>query len=273
MRSILTEFSSAPGRTQGGLCASENLTAAQFLDMLDVVFSSLGGFQTRFHDSMVPLEASNKSIAHGLCILNPNERGAQIITSDEPYYVRPLSVPDETERKTFRDQVRQRDGRWTSYHAAHIFPLALDSIFQSQGFSKLITYNTSLGITSPQNGILLRKDNDQLWDDYSIAVSPNDGYRIQGFLPGAWEYHGTVLDPLCRQPGNQLSVVDGLLQWHYEQAFEFDFPAGTDMMGGIRKGPAPGERMEAELFGQLYSLHQNEVESIQDVDCREDVTR
>ncbi|KAE8363444.1 hypothetical protein BDV27DRAFT_146091 [Aspergillus caelatus] len=244
MRNILIEFSSAPGRTQGGLCVSENLTAAQFLDMLDVVFSSPGGFQTRFHDSMVPLEASNKSIAHGLCILNPNERGAQILTSDEPYYVRPLSVPDETERKTFRDQVRQRDGRC------------------------VITGQINL---EAHNGILLRKDIHQLWDDYSIAVSPNDGYRIQGFLPGAWEYHGTVLDPVCRQPGNQLSVVDGLLQWHYEQAvlcnmrgdggpsFEFDFPAGTDMMGGIRKDPAPGERMEAELFARYPKILDREI--------------
>lgn len=108
--------------------------------------------------------------------------------------------------------------RWIQWDTDHIFPLALDSIFQSQGYSKLVTYNTPPGITSPQNGILLRKDIHARWDDYSIAVNSNDGYRIQSFTPGACEYHGKTLDSVCRQPGDRLSVVDGLLQWHYEQA-------------------------------------------------------
>ncbi|KAB8208521.1 hypothetical protein BDV34DRAFT_222604 [Aspergillus parasiticus] len=265
MRNILIEFSSTPGRTQGGLCGSEDLTVVQFLDMLHVV---------------------NQLIPHGLYLLTPNERGAKITTSDEPYYPRTLSVPNQAEKKTFRDQVRQRDGRcvitgqinveahvgmWTRFEAAHIFSLALHTIFHSHGFLNLITYNHPLGITSPQNGILLRSDIHQLWDDYSIAVNPNDGYRIQSFTPETWEYHGKVLDPVCRQPGNPLRIVDGLLQWQYEQAvlcnmrrdggpsFEFDFPLGTDMMREIREGPAPAERMEAELFGRLYGV-QNELD-------------
>lgn len=138
-----------------------------------------------------------------------------------------------TRDKAFQDQIRRRDGRcvitgqinleacvdrWIQWDTDHIFPLALDSIFQSQGYSKLVTYNTPPGITSPQNGILLRKDIHARWDDYSIAVNSNDGYRIQSFTPGTWEYHGNILDSVCRQPGNPLSVVDGLLQWHYEQA-------------------------------------------------------
>lgn len=42
-------------------------------------------------------------------------------------------------------------------------------------------------------------------------------------------------------------------------SFEFDFPPGIDMMAEIREGPAPAERMEAELCGRLYGV-QNELD-------------
>lgn len=42
-------------------------------------------------------------------------------------------------------------------------------------------------------------------------------------------------------------------------SFEFDFPPGIDMMAEIREGPAPAERMEAELSGRLYGV-QNELD-------------
>jgi hypothetical protein len=57
--------------------------------------------------------------------------------------------------------------------------------------------------------------------------------------------------------------VDELLRWHFRQAvlanmrgvgepvFEHDFPPGSDIVGGILRGPRPAERMEFELFGRL----------------------
>ncbi|OGM49238.1 hypothetical protein ABOM_004136 [Aspergillus bombycis] len=204
-------------------------------------------------------------------------------TTDDRYYPRTLSISPSTREEAFRDQVRARDGRcvitgqvnrqahvgiWTRYQAAHIFPLSLDGIFQSHGFANIITHNYPSGINSPQNGLLLRSDIHDLWDHYSIAVNPNDGYRIQSFTPEAWEYQGKVLHPVCRDPNNATHVIDALLLWHYEQAvlcnmrgagepsFEYDFPPGTDMMAEIRDGPQPAQRMEAELFGRLYGHHQ-----------------
>jgi hypothetical protein len=79
-------------------------------------------------------------------------------------------------------------------------PLALDGLFQSQGFGQLTTFNNLAGINSPQNGILLDTRVHQEWDRYSIAVNPNNGYRVQSFRPGAWDLHGQVLRPVCRLP-------------------------------------------------------------------------
>ncbi|KOC09035.1 hypothetical protein AFLA70_152g002441 [Aspergillus flavus AF70] len=139
-------------------------------------------------------------------------------TSTKRYYPlspRLVALSPRTRDKAFQDQIRRRDGRcvitgqinleacvdrWIQWDTDRIFPLALDSIFQSQGYSKPVTYNTPPGITSPQNGILLRKDIHARWDDHSIAVNSNDGYRIQSFTPGTWEYHGKILDSVCRQP-------------------------------------------------------------------------
>lgn len=36
-----------------------------------------------------------------------------------------------------------------------------------------------------------------------------------------------------------------------EPVFEHEFPPGSDIMGDIRDGPKPAERMEAELLGRL----------------------
>jgi hypothetical protein len=276
---VWIEFASAPGEVQAGLCAANNLTKAQFLDMLNILFTARGGFHAHRYGSNAPLAPTNQALQHCRYILTPQIPGEQIRTSDETFFPRTLSLSSTIRETAFRDQIRQRDGRcvitgdinyeaienrWVGFETAHIFPLALDQRFVSHGFAQLITHNHPVGVNSPQNGILVRSDVHRFWDDYSIAVNPDDGYRVQSFRPNAWKYHGNVLDAVCRQPDNTLSVIDALLRWHYEQAvlcnmrgageasFEFDFPPGTDMMGEIQEGPQPAQRMEAELFTRLY---------------------
>lgn len=278
-RNVWIEFASAPGVIQGGLCAASTITRAQFLDMLSVVFVASGGFQARRYSSNTPITSTNQLLQHGRYILYPQVPGQEICVSNEVFFPRTLSLPSTIRDPMFRVQVRQRDGRcvitgdinheavddrWVDFQAAHIFPLALDQIFIDQGFSQLITHQHPPGINSPQNGLLVRGSIHNLWDDYSIAVNPHDGYRVQSFRPNAWNYHGKILDPVCRNPNDSMSVIDELLRWQYEQAvlcnmrgpgeasFEFDFPPGTDMMGEIQKGPQPAARMEAEMFNRLY---------------------
>ena len=88
----------------------------------------------------------------------------------------------------FRQEVRARDGgcvvthimnrnrvydRWFGFEAAHIFPFAYESQFTSQGLSRWITNkrgNSNTGINSCQNGLLLRADIHQLFDNYGFSI-------------------------------------------------------------------------------------------------------
>lgn len=65
------EFSSAPGEIQGGLCAPDSLEKAQFLDMLNVVFSTPGGFDAQLHGPSVALTPTNELLEHGHYSLYP----------------------------------------------------------------------------------------------------------------------------------------------------------------------------------------------------------
>jgi hypothetical protein len=285
-RNVWIEFASEPGVVQGGLKAADNLTWREFLDMLNIVFHADGGFQARLLGSMLPpITATDQPLVHGQYVLTPLCQGQQMRTSDERFYHRThsMTLSSVSREDVFADQVRHRDQRcvitgrpvpaesieendWVTFEAAHIFPLALDHIFTTHGFSQLVTHNHPLGINSPQNGVLLKADIHSLWDSYDISVNPDNGYKIQGFHAVANEFHGNVLHEACRQQRDQLAIIDALLRWHYEQAvlcnmrgsgeaiFDFDFPPGTDMIGKI-----PAEQMEAEMFGRLY--HWQEAQS------------
>lgn len=179
-RNVWIEFASAPGEIRGGLCAANNLTRAQFLDMLNVVFTASGGFHACRYGSNAPIAPTNQVLQHGRYILTPQIPGQQIRTSDEAFFPRTLSLSSTLRETAFRDHIRQRDGRcvitgdinyeavdnkWVGFEAAHIFPLALDQLFASHGFAQLITHNDPVGENSPQNGILVDSSIHRLWDD------------------------------------------------------------------------------------------------------------
>jgi hypothetical protein len=280
-RNVFIEFASQPGVIQGGLCAATSCTRREFLELLDILIDVQGGFDAVLYGTSTPISPTTQRLRRGRYILSPKTPGQAMQINNERYHPRTLSLSNTARSAEFRQQVRQRDGRcvvtgrinhdaahgfWRGFEAAHIFPLALDGLFQSQGFSQLATPGP-LDINSPRNGILLDSRVHQEWDGYSIAVNPNNGYRVQSFRPGAWDLHGQVLHPVCRLPGDARAVLDTLLRWHYEQAvlcnmrgagepmYDFDFPPGTDMMGEIREGPQPVERMEVELYGRLHGWY------------------
>ena len=86
------------------------------------------------------------------------------------------------------------------------------------------------------------------------------------FTPDLAPYHiaGRHLDQTFTD--NPLRPPDDLLRWHFRQAvlvnmkgvgeptFEHDFPAGSDVMGEIMRGPKAGERMEFELFSRFNAM-------------------
>ncbi|KAM5474565.1 hypothetical protein MauCBS54593_002141 [Microsporum audouinii] len=283
LRNVWVEFSSAPGITQGGMFAADTMTNRQFLNCLHVAFTANGGFLTYKAGSATPIEVNDQILEHGVYRLSPVVQGEAVTQSNKRYYIRTLSLSDTSRDNAFMRDVRRRDGRcvithrinveapinWTTYEAAHIFPLSLSSLFTQIGLRN--TIEDDRGVNSPKNGILLKSDIHQLWDTYSIAVNPSDNYRVQSFRPISVDYHNMELHPVCRDPNDPNHVLDVLLQWHYEQAilanmwgageviFEHDFPPGTDMLGEIRQAPMAAERMEAELFGRLYGYGEESV--------------
>jgi hypothetical protein len=92
----------------------------------------------------------------------------------------------------FHDAVRERDrrcvitgepalraqyGLWDGFQAAHIFPLAHEEHWVSNGFGRWITIppaKESAGlINSVQNGLLLRGDVHALFDSYNVSINQN----------------------------------------------------------------------------------------------------
>ncbi|KAK9384573.1 hypothetical protein V1515DRAFT_641098 [Lipomyces mesembrius] len=208
--------------------------------------------------------------ALGCLILNPSVTkktflpmlGILIVTSDticitdEPCITRIISQSSTGRDSTFRAQVRERDGKcvitgtinsradrdnWSSFHAAHIFPLSSEEYFVQSGFPR-----ATRGLTHARMACLCGP----------ICMSNLMDFRTQTM---DWR----ILDPVCRDPSDNRRIRDELLRWHFRQAvlanmreageptFETDFPPGTDMMGEILSGPTAAKRMEAELFSRL----------------------
>ena len=114
-----------------------------------------------------PIEASNETLVH------------RIITHS-------ISGQEDT----FRDGIRARDGKcvmsgmvnrrapynvWSSFEAAHIFPLASKSYWMEQNYGRWVKDSTP-GVTkinSRQNGFLLRGDIHTEFDNYLVSVNPD----------------------------------------------------------------------------------------------------
>ena len=64
---------------------------------------------------------------------------------------------------------------WTGFEAAHIFPIAYESHWIEDGYSRWITNRPESGgdMNSPQNGMLLNFGIYQLFDCYNLSINPD----------------------------------------------------------------------------------------------------
>ncbi|KAK9238034.1 hypothetical protein V1525DRAFT_425775 [Lipomyces kononenkoae] len=191
---------------------------------------------------------------HDTLLTPTNNAQGRISITDEWYITRTLSQTVSGRDEAFQERVRERDGKcviigivnpdrlvalndWSSYHAAHIFPVSAEELFIRNNFCRWITNREA--------------------DDTGIAINPDENYRIIRFRDDIFNVGRRLLDPVCRTPGNVSSVSDELLRWHFragEPVFETDFPPGSDMVGEICSGPDAIKRVEAELFSRLGGL-------------------
>lgn len=99
---------------------------------------------------------------------------------------RTISLGSGTPHESFRNAVRARDDRcivtgqevlddWIGFEAAHVFPLAHESYWNDQGYSRWISVPPSTGgsINSVQNGLLLRADIHGRFDNYAFSINPD----------------------------------------------------------------------------------------------------
>ena len=167
------------------------------------------------------------------------------------------------------DALIQQD-YWVGFDATYIFPPEHEALWIRSDNDRLITnmdnVTGSSKINSSQNGFLLNCSAHELFNQYLIAVNPDDGYKVVTFYGNFFGYDGKVLDPVCRNPADPNSVSDQLLRWHFRQSilanmrgdgepiFEHDFPPGTDMMAEILEGPNGKERFEFVMAARLRGL-------------------
>ncbi|KAK9312152.1 hypothetical protein V1524DRAFT_274108 [Lipomyces starkeyi] len=279
-RDIFIYLASDPTVSIGGGFTNPTFTQLTFLDSLDVLIT---------HDLPLRVYKINDGRIQIQHIQDPLLPGDYEVESDAVtdalYYQRTSSAMSSLSSsgrvKSFPAAVRDRDRRcvisglpmtqrelvqqrWTKYEAAHIFPVALESILQNYKFGELIVLDErDGGVNSPQNGLLLQRTINGLFDQYEISINPNDDYRIVCFFDDSLGLAGRQLDPVCRDPGHPHHVNDQLLFWHFQQAvlanmraagepiFDEDIPPGSDTMNAILSGPVPAERMESELSKRL----------------------
>jgi hypothetical protein len=110
--------------------------------------------------------------------------------NNETPLTRTISLQTGTRIEAFRDAVRLRDrrciitgeevlgaqyGRWQGFEAAHIFPLAYEQHWNSQGYSRWLSIipDTGGSINSVQNGMLLENAIHLFFDTYEFSINPD----------------------------------------------------------------------------------------------------
>ncbi|KAK9242260.1 HNH endonuclease-domain-containing protein [Lipomyces tetrasporus] len=272
-----------PDKALGGLILNRSVTETNFLSMLGIIIVASGPYRVTLRSTGHDLTPTDEPLQPGHYDIRPYSRKDTISITDEPCVIRIISQSSTGRDSRFRTEVRKRDGKcvitgtvniraegdnWSSFHAAHVFPLSSEDYWLQSGFSRWITNRIGerdTGINSCQNGLLMRSHMHEQFDGFYFSINPDDGYKITCFDKDFDGIDGRILDPVCRDPNDNRRVSDKLLRWHFRQAvlanmrgagepsFETDFPPGTDMMGEILNGPAAAKRMEAELFSRLGS--------------------
>ncbi|KAG0128889.1 hypothetical protein HOY82DRAFT_580006 [Tuber indicum] len=170
---------------------------------------------------------------------------SSIRVSNEPWTPRLISHEIPSEEQSFRNDISNRDRKcadnWVTFEAVHIFPPEHQNLWIRQDYGRCITdmddATQASKIDSIQNGFLLRSTLRQMFDGNFISINPDDGYKVIVF---DIDLFGCDVLANVRGAG--------------EPIFEYDFPAGTDMIGEISPGPYAQERFELEKAVRLREV-------------------
>ncbi|KIH92775.1 hypothetical protein SPBR_09128 [Sporothrix brasiliensis 5110] len=258
----------------GGLQHIGGTTNGDFLQMIQILLPNASHDLTVQGPSGSTLTDDDQPLLRGDYVVS----GDDVKVSEEVVLPRALSQSSGTRVRGFRDAVRARDGRcvitkrpnvysefdeWTRFEVAHLFPVAYEQQWITDNYSRYISQVPSTGgtINSVQNGLLLRTDLHDGFDQYRFSINPRANHKVIVFSSTFDDLVGQSLDrQLLDDPS---CPPDELLWWHFTQAvlanvrgagepiYEHDFPPGSDMMGEIMEGPNAPQRLEFELFSRL----------------------
>lgn len=204
-RNVRFSDEAKPNVILGGLVQNGSLTEKNFLVMLGIVLVTTAPVRVFAKDtvrvvSMVdaPLDVGDYIVAcEGELSANVSvQKGGanwsgELQVSDEPWVRRIVSHSVSGREDAFRAGIRARDGRcvisgvvnrmapydWTTFQAAHIFPLEKESLWLQFNYGRwVMDTDDAVGdskINSLQNGFLLRANVNLLFDQYLISVNPD----------------------------------------------------------------------------------------------------
>lgn len=170
----------------GGLVLTSGVTNANFYSMVEIATTISGPFSLQ-DDSGEELPRNDQPLARGNYFIVAD---GEVALNPEQVHPRVPSVSSGSRGRYFRDAVFERDGRcvvtkrvnkaaainsWSSFQAAHIFPLAREGEWAAGGFDDLITLPPPTGskINSVQNGLLLDTGLHECFDQYLFSINPD----------------------------------------------------------------------------------------------------
>ncbi len=172
----------------GGLVATPGITTTIFHAIVEIAHELPAGYSIQDSDGGLLLRDDSQLRPGRYLILSD----VPVLPSSQRYFTRALSVTTGTRLRSFKQQVRDRDGRcvvskvrslgpqydeWDGFEAAHLVPLAHASEWTSRGFSNLVTLppphpHQDDKINSVQNGLLMQSNFHQLFDAYKFSILP-----------------------------------------------------------------------------------------------------
>ncbi|PUU82971.1 hypothetical protein B9Z19DRAFT_966080 [Tuber borchii] len=226
----------APHKAVAGLLLTEGITNENFYGMIEITFilKGPGSYTLRFQGGTVVGRDKNP-LQPGKYILSRSD-GEPLEPCKDAWLIKtiPPTGKKASRNDAFKKAVRKRDmgcvvtgepavnaqyGGWQGMQVAHIFPLALEKYWEDHGLgTTLISYpppKSPRRINSVQNGMVLRSDVHELFDDYKMAINPDDNFKVVFFVRDIKNIAGRHLSQkLIDDPKRP---VDGLLRWHYRQ--------------------------------------------------------
>ncbi|KAK9489451.1 HNH endonuclease-domain-containing protein, partial [Lipomyces doorenjongii] len=178
-----------PYNALGGMILNSSVTESSFF-MVEIVIDASGPYWVISRSTGEILTLTDAALKRGHYDIWPcSRKGLFLILIFKPYITRVLSRTITGRDDAIRQLVRERDGKcvitglvntqayrndWTSFPAAHIFPLSSEEYFMQSGLSRCITNKANerdTGINSCQNGLLMQSNVHERFDKFLFSVN------------------------------------------------------------------------------------------------------